>query len=43
MRLAYDEKGEHRPLRQRAQSAKLWRRLCRLTGLSIPAGQAAVW
>ena len=41
MRLAYDEKGEHRPMRRRARSAKLWRRLCRLMGLSISARRGA--
>ncbi len=43
MRLAYDGKGEHRPMRRGARSAKLWRRLCRLTGLSISAKRAAAW
>ena len=41
MRLANDEKGEHRPMRRTARSAKLWRRLCRLMGLSISARRGA--
>jgi hypothetical protein len=32
MRLAYDDKGEQRPMWWRARSAKLWHRL---TGLSL--------
>ena len=35
MRLAYDEKSEQRPMRRRARSAKLWRRLAGLSLLQV--------